>query len=343
MVAGLTALAQFCLFQILQSAFQLLYAGVFNRLKRICGVVLASCLAGAPVLLAEFSELPAEAAMAALAMSHPEQERTEMVYQEVLNFIARHKAEDMAARGYFSHVNPDGYGPNFAAHEAGYDLAFGSAPPSNSIESIGVRHQNRLSAEAAAQIVFDAWLESPGHRRHVLGEVDQFRNQTAFAVGYAFAPVGPFDFSSHYFVFVSANLDADAEVTPFIEWKFETLSLAEMDHPEEDMDGDGRNFLWEYALGTDPFVADEGPLYDFGFDSEREQGVVTVSLDPDLDPKVTVVVETLTEIPRGQWSTDGVVREGDRYWAGSRDELVRLFRVRLEHEQFARLPFRPFR
>ncbi|MCS1409195.1 MAG: hypothetical protein M2R45_02374 [Verrucomicrobia subdivision 3 bacterium] len=76
-----------------------------------------------------------------------------------------------------------------------------------------------------AQIVFDAWLESPGHWRHVLGEVDQFRNQTAFAVGYAFA--GPFNFSSHGFVFVRANLNLKAKATSFVEWKFETMLRAQ--------------------------------------------------------------------------------------------------------------------
>ena len=291
-------------------------------------------------LAASYEELPAEAFMAGLAKDHESQQRTEMVRQEVLNFVARKKAEDMAARGFFSHVNPDGYGPNFAAHQAGYDLAFGSSPQSNSIESIGARHQNGLAPASAAKIVFDSWLESPGHRRHVLGEVDQFRNQTAYGVGYAFAAKGPFGWSSHYFVFVSANLDANAEVSPFVEWKFETMSLAEMDHPEEDRDGDGRNFLWEYSLSSDPNIADTERSFAFDFDSDLKQGVISLALRENLDPAVDVIVET-TDLTRGDpWSRDDVTRVGNEFRAGTESDLLRIFRVRLEHSQFSRLPRR---
>lgn len=278
--------------------------------------------------------------MAGLALEHDSQERTEMVRQEVLNFIARKKAEDMAKRAYFSHVNPDGYGPNFAAHQAGYALAFGSSPRSNSIESIGVRHQNNLTPAAAAKIVFDSWLESPGHRRHVLGEVDQFRNQTAYGVGYAFAARGPFGWSAHYFVFVSANPDPGARVSPFVEWKFETMSLAEMDHPNEDPDEDGRDFLWEYSLNSLPTIADDEQTFSFEFDSDLKQGVIFLALREDLDADLDVIVET-TDLTRGDpWSRDDVVRTGNVFRAGTESDLLRIFRVRLEHQQFSRLPRR---
>jgi hypothetical protein len=291
-------------------------------------------------LVASYEELPAETFMAGLAKDHEAQERTEMVRQEVLNFIARKKAEDMAARGFFSHVNPDGYGPNFAAHQAGYALAFGSSPQSNSIESIGARHQNGLAPASAAKIVFDSWLESPGHRRHVLGEVDQFRNQTAYGIGYAFAATGPFGWSSHYFVFVSANLDADAQVSPFVEWKFETMSLVEMDHPEEDADADGRNFLWEYSLNSSPKIADEERTFAFDFDSDQKQGVISLALRENLDPAVDVIVET-SDLTRGNaWSRDDVTRSGNEFRAGMESDLLRIFRVRLKHSQFSRLPRR---
>lgn len=287
---------------------------------------------------ASFEALPAETHMASLIMDHDSQQRGEMVYQEVLNFIARAKAKDMAERAFFSHIDPDGYGPNFAAHQAGYALDFGAAPRSNSIESIGVRHQNRLKAEGAAQIVFDSWLESPGHRRHVLGEVDQFRNQTAYGVGYAFASEGPFGWSSHYFVFISANRDDEAKVTPFVTWKFETLSLAEMDHPLEDADEDGRDYLWEYTLGSDPKLADEGELYSFEYDQAHKQGVVTLHHRDSLDPNVEIIVETTGLSFGDRWTQEGIVREGNSFRGGDGADLVRLFRVRLEHSQFARLP-----
>src|SRR5688572_24058278 len=37
-----------------------------------------------------------------------------------LSMIARRHSEDMARRGFFDHVNPDGLGPNDRAQAAGY-------------------------------------------------------------------------------------------------------------------------------------------------------------------------------------------------------------------------------
>lgn len=287
---------------------------------------------------ASFEVLPAESFMAGLVANHESQQRSELVYQEVLNFVAREKAKDMAERAFFSHIDPDGYGPNFAVHQAGYALNFGSSARANSIESIGARHQNRLKAERAAEIVFESWLGSPGHRRHVLGEVDQFRNQEAYGVGYAFASEGPFGWSSHYFVFISANRDDEARVTPFVVWKFESMRLAEMDHPLEDPDGDGRDFLWEYTLGSDPLEADEGGLFLFEFDADRQQGAVTVEARQMLDPAINIVVESTDLSPGYQWSPEGIVREGNVFRGGQSTDVLRLFRVRLEHDQFVRLP-----
>ena len=287
---------------------------------------------------ASFEVLPAESLMADLVINHEAQERSELGYQELLNFVAREKAKDMAERAFFSHIDPDGYGPNFAVHQAGYALDFGSSPRANTIESIGARHQNRLKAERAAEIVFESWLESPGHRRHVLGEVDQFRNQTAYGVGYAFASEGPFGWSSHYFVFISANPDDDARVTPFVEWKFETMRLSEMDHPLEDPDGDGRDFLWEYVLASDPLTPDEGPLFSFAFDAVRRQGVVSVPSREGIDPAVNMIVESTDLSPGDRWSPEGILREGTVFRGGNANDLLRIFRVRLEHELFSRLP-----
>ena len=200
---------------------------------------------------------PAEMFMAQKSISHTGQKRTEMIYSETLNFIARKKAEDMAARGYFSHIDPDGYGLNFAVHQAGYRLPNSGAPSANSIESIGVRHQNGLTAEAAANIVFPAWMESPGHRTHILGEQPGFANQIRYAVGYAFTPQGPFGFNSHYFVFVSAPDPPESigtTLSPYAEWLFENLTLPQMDHPDGDPDDDGIPNVVEFLVDGDPLI-----------------------------------------------------------------------------------------
>ena len=212
--------------------------------------------------LSAFDQLPAEIFMADKAIVHAGQKRTEMIYSETLNFIARKKAEDMAARGYFSHIDPDGYGPNFAAHQAGYRLPYSVAPSANSIESIGVRHQNGLSAEAAANIVFPAWMESPGHRTHILGEQQGFADQIRYGVGYAFAARGPFGFSSHYYVFISAPDTPEGigtELSPYGEWLFDRMTLPQMDHPTGDTDEDGTPNVIEYLVDSDPLTAGPAP------------------------------------------------------------------------------------
>jgi uncharacterized protein YkwD len=34
------------------------------------------------------------------------------------------------------------------------------------------------------QHAFDAWLNSPGHRKHLLGELDFYKQQTQIGIGY---------------------------------------------------------------------------------------------------------------------------------------------------------------
>lgn len=201
--------------------------------------------------------LPAETHMLNLIEGHDGQQRDKIVLNEVLLFAARQKAEDMAAREYFNHQDPDGFGMNFTLSMAGYAHAYSTARSANNIESIGARHQNGLSGQAAADIVFNAWLESPGHRTHVLGTQDFFSKQTYVAVGYAFDPQGPHGWSSHYFSFISAPPDEDAALSPVTEWLFSTLTLPQME--DGDPDGDGVGNLLEYALQTDPLTKSTAP------------------------------------------------------------------------------------
>ena len=100
--------------------------------------------------------LPAETHMLNLIEAHAGRLRSELVPNEVLLFAARKKAEDMAAREYFSHQDPDGFGMNFTISMAGYEHSYSTARSANNIESIGARHQNGLSGQAAANIVFNA-------------------------------------------------------------------------------------------------------------------------------------------------------------------------------------------
>ena len=63
-----------------------------------------------------------ELEIAEMAKNHASQRRSEMIYDPILNLVARAKALDLGKRRYDGHVDPDGYGPNKAASLAGYGL-----------------------------------------------------------------------------------------------------------------------------------------------------------------------------------------------------------------------------
>jgi uncharacterized protein YkwD len=70
----------------------------------------------------------------------------------LLDRISQKHAEDMLARSYVGHRNPEGLGPSERARAEGYVAGIGE----NIVE-------DRFSAEEA----LEAWLGSPGHRRNV--------------------------------------------------------------------------------------------------------------------------------------------------------------------------------
>jgi len=137
-----------------------------------------------------------EKEIASLARSHPGQGRPTMDCHPILAQVAGERALDMGVRYYFSHVNPDGYGPNYLVRRAGYKLPswWGTDPEVNYIESIAGGYPTAADA-------WNGWLASPAHRRHVLGEIDFYAEQTNYGIGYAFVPGSKY---GHYWVFISA-------------------------------------------------------------------------------------------------------------------------------------------
>jgi uncharacterized protein YkwD len=137
-----------------------------------------------------------EAVVADLMEDHPNQHRITPLCDPILAQVARARARDMALRSYFAHTNPDGDGPNLLVREAGYPLPdwYGDAQDANNIESIG-------AGQSTSASVWQAWTNSSGHSRHVLGTDSFYASQESYGVGYYYSPNSRF---KHYWVFLSA-------------------------------------------------------------------------------------------------------------------------------------------
>lgn len=78
-----------------------------------------------------------------------------VLFDSRLSAAARAHSIDMVARGYFSHVSPEGSSPSDRARAAGY--------PGGAGENIAA------SSQGTAISVFRAWRGSPGHNANILG------------------------------------------------------------------------------------------------------------------------------------------------------------------------------
>ncbi|NEE15842.1 CAP domain-containing protein [Streptomyces sp. SID7499] len=102
--------------------------------------------------------LSGESSAAAQVLSLVNEERAKVGCSPVaansaLTGLAQNYSEDMAARGFFDHTDPDGRTPWDRAEKAG-------------ISNLGGENIARGQADAAA--VMDAWMNSPGHRANIL-------------------------------------------------------------------------------------------------------------------------------------------------------------------------------
>ena len=142
-----------------------------------------------------------EAAIAEMMLGASDQGRNSPVCNPILAQVARGRARDMALRGYFSHTNPDGDGPNLLVRRAGYPLPdwYASNQNSNNIESIG-------GGQVTPDEMWQDWLASAPHRTHVLATEEFYANQEAYGVGYYYKPDSPY---GHYWVFLSAPLSEE--------------------------------------------------------------------------------------------------------------------------------------
>jgi uncharacterized protein YkwD len=145
-----------------------------------------------------------EGEFAEILTSAREQRRASLTRNAVLDSVARRRAWDMALRGYFRHVNPEGLGPNTLVERAGYPLppTYDHAPSDNNIESAAAGY-------AGARTAWRWFMGSEWHRTHLLGLNPLFAEQTEFGVGYAWRPNSRY---GHYWVVLIAR-PADADST----------------------------------------------------------------------------------------------------------------------------------
>ena len=138
-----------------------------------------------------------EQALADYMVEHPQQQRASLTCHPILAQVARERAEDMARRHYFGHVNPDGFGPNYLVREAGYVLPsyYGTELTANNIESIA-------GGFSTAEAAWECWMDSDSHRDQLLGSFPFFADQVEYGVGYAYDPASPY---RHYWVVITAK------------------------------------------------------------------------------------------------------------------------------------------
>jgi uncharacterized protein YkwD len=83
-----------------------------------------------------------------------------------LTSVAQAHSADMAARGFFDHINPDGRSPFDRMSAAGYSYSLAA--------------ENIAAGQATPAAVVDAWMNSSGHRANILN-----CKLTELGVGYA--------------------------------------------------------------------------------------------------------------------------------------------------------------
>ncbi len=137
-----------------------------------------------------------EALLAEYLVNDPGQQRPAMQFDPILARLARERAEDMAARNYFAHVNPDGWAANALVLDAGYILpsAWGTELTNNYIESIAAGFSGVADTWAD-------WMDSPPHRAHLLALNAFYQTETSYGVGYAYSATSTYH---HYWVVLTA-------------------------------------------------------------------------------------------------------------------------------------------
>ncbi len=107
------------------------------------------------------------------------QGRKQCIWNDKLAKAAQEHCEDEAKRGYFSHVTPEGIGPNRRIEAQGYHLPewYGQERDANNCESIAGGYET-------VDKVWLAWMNSLSHRVHILGLSPFYAEQVQVGIGY---------------------------------------------------------------------------------------------------------------------------------------------------------------
>ncbi|HBP16818.1 MAG TPA: hypothetical protein DEA08_03355 [Planctomycetes bacterium] len=157
---------------------------------------------------------PAEGARLGLDFSAI-QARPPLTHQGQLGTAALKHSQDMAARAFYGHVNPDNVGPVGRVLDEGYALhsRYGTNRMSNTIENVGAASGNLLDTPQKVHDAFmiDAGVNPPKHRELLLG-IGNFRGRREAGFGYrvGLASTGP------YSTFVSEELAASSRDLPLV-------------------------------------------------------------------------------------------------------------------------------
>lgn len=137
----------------------------FLRTKIIAGLVALIFVVELFYLASSFVLLPTSdyfaAIFASVLVEQTNDERKvenlgSLTVNEKLIQAAQMKADDMATRGYFSHIAPDGKNPWYWFKQVGYNYAAAG-------ENLAVNFTD-------SKDVTEAWMHSPSHRSNIMGE-----------------------------------------------------------------------------------------------------------------------------------------------------------------------------
>lgn len=116
--------------------------------------------------------------------------RSTLRWNDTLARVAEARAYDMAARDYFDHVDPDGYGPNYHINAAGYTLNpdWLKKRDANNFESIAANYAHATDGIRALILGKDYAIKY--HRTHLLGMDKWNHSLRDIGIGYVRMPSG---------------------------------------------------------------------------------------------------------------------------------------------------------